>query len=83
VTIPTAEAPAVDRFRLHTSICASCARVHRLTLNASKTLVASIVILLALGVLAKGTMLAVVAALLALAAGLGYVVVRAIRRRFE
>lgn len=82
-TTTGAEAPAVDRFTLHTSICASCSRAHRLTVSASKALVVSIVLLLALGVLAKGTIVAAISAVAALASGLGYAMVRSIRRRFE
>jgi phenylpropionate dioxygenase-like ring-hydroxylating dioxygenase large terminal subunit len=76
------EPPAVDRFHLHTSICASCSRAHRAMERASKALVASIVVLLAVGVLSSG-MLSVVSATAALAAGLGVVIARAVKRRFE
>jgi phenylpropionate dioxygenase-like ring-hydroxylating dioxygenase large terminal subunit len=82
-TVPARDPPAVDRFHLHTSICASCSRAHRVTARASNALIASIVVLLAVGVLASGTALAVVSATAALAAGFGYVIARAVKRRFE
>lgn len=75
--------PPVDRFQLHTRICASCSRAHRLTTYATSGLSASVVILLAAGILGKGTTLAVVSAVGALASGLGYLLVRAVKRRFE
>ena len=81
-TVSTSALPHTDRFRLHTSICASCSRAHRITVRASKALVASIVVLLAAGVLSSGT-LAVVSAAGALTAGLGAMIVRAVQRRFE
>lgn len=74
--------PAVDRFQLHTSICASCSRAHRVAEHASKALIAAIVVLLAAGVLSSGT-LSVVSTTAALAAGLGAVIARAVKRRFE
>jgi phenylpropionate dioxygenase-like ring-hydroxylating dioxygenase large terminal subunit len=81
-TMRGGEPPAVDRFHLHTRICASCSRAHRVTERASTALVAAIVVLLAVGVLSRGT-LSVVAATAALAAGLGVVIARAVKRRFE
>ena len=74
--------PAVNRFQLHTSICASCSRAHRVAEHASKALIAAIVVLLAAGVLSSGT-LSVVSTTAALAAGLGAVIARAVKRRFE
>ena len=82
-TPSTSDDTPVDRLRLHTSICASCSRAHRATARASTMLVASMVILLGVGVLASGTVLSVVSATAALACGLGYVMVGAVKRRFE
>ncbi len=80
-TVPALDA-AVDRFRLHTRICASCSRAHRRSAQASKALTASVVVLLALGILSSGT-LSILSAAAALVAGLAAVVSRAITRRFE
>ncbi len=76
------EPPAIDRFHLHTSICASCSRAHRAAEQASRALIASIVALLAVGVLSSGV-LSVVSATAALAAGVGAVIARAVKHRFE
>jgi len=80
---PAGEPPVVDRFRLHTSICASCTRAHRMMEQTAKALIASIVLLLAAGVIWQGTTFGVVSATAAIAAGVGLVIVRAVKRRFE
>ena len=81
-TTPTELLP-VDRFSLHTSICASCSRAHRATARASTTFIALTVVLLAIGVLSSGTALSVVATTAALAAAIGGVITRAVKGRFE
>jgi phenylpropionate dioxygenase-like ring-hydroxylating dioxygenase large terminal subunit len=80
--IPT-EVPRVDRFSLHTKICASCSRAHRAAARASTAFISLTVVLLAVGVLSSGTALSVVATMAALAAGIGVVASRAVERRFE
>lgn len=72
-----------DRLRLHTRICASCSRAHRLCARASSVLGVAVVVLLAGAVIAHGTTLGVAAAVSALVAGAGALLARAFASRFE